>query len=79
MPPFCNPIWIKEFSVVRNEFEIGENNPERILRERALSTAYLWHNYGNSTIGSKEDVERVKQTGFALFMKKNIISRIMLH
>lgn len=68
----------KEFSVVRNEFEIGENNPERILRERALSTAYLWHNYGNSTIGSKEDVERVKQTGFALFMK-NIISRIMLH
>ncbi|MEG1237492.1 MAG: insulinase family protein, partial [Flavobacterium sp.] len=50
----------KEFSVVRNEFEIGENNPDGVLQERILSTAYLWHNYGNSTIGSKEDIERVK-------------------
>ncbi len=60
----------KEFSVVRNEFEIGENNPERILRERALSTAYLWHNYGNSTIGSKEDVERVKADRLRPFYEK---------
>ena len=48
-----------EFSVVRNEFESGENRPSRVLMERVLSTAYLWHNYGKSTIGSKEDIERV--------------------
>ena len=36
-----------EFSVVRNEFESGENNPSGILMQRVLSTAYLWHNYGN--------------------------------
>jgi zinc protease len=48
-----------EFSVVRNEFEIGENNPQNVLIQRMMSTAYLWHNYGKSTIGSREDIERV--------------------
>jgi len=48
-----------EFSVVRNEFEMGENNPSEVLEERLYSTAYLWHNYGKSTIGSRSDIERV--------------------
>jgi len=48
-----------EFSVVRNEFELGENNPDGILDERVMATAYLWHGYGRSTIGSKEDIESV--------------------
>jgi zinc protease len=48
-----------EFSVVRNEFEAGENSPFRVLLERVMSTAYLWHGYGRSTIGSKEDIESV--------------------
>lgn len=60
----------KEFSVVRNEFEIGENNPDGVLQERVLSTAYLWHNYGNSTIGSKEDIERVKANTLRVFYQK---------
>ena len=60
----------KEFSVVRNEFEIGENNPSSILEERILSTAFLWHNYGKSTIGSKEDIERVKAVRLKKFYQK---------
>ena len=48
-----------EMTVVRNEFERGENNPTSILLERVLSTAYLWHNYGKSTIGSRSDIEHV--------------------
>ncbi|MBP4139505.1 M16 family metallopeptidase [Flavobacterium geliluteum] len=60
----------KEFSVVRNEFEIGENSPDGVLTERILSTAYLWHNYGNSTIGSKEDIERVKASTLRVFYEK---------
>ena len=48
-----------EFSVVRNEFEMGENNPQGVLDERIASTAFLWHNYGKSTIGSRADIERV--------------------
>ncbi|MBL7731899.1 MAG: insulinase family protein [Chitinophagaceae bacterium] len=60
----------KEFSVVRNEFEIGENSPSGVLQERILSAMYLWHNYGKSTIGSKEDIERVKADNLRAFYKK---------
>ena len=60
----------KEFSVVRNEFEIGENNPSGVLMEKVFSTAYMWHNYGNSTIGSKEDIERVKAPTLRKFYEK---------
>ena len=60
----------KEFSVVRNEFEIGENSAEGVLHERVLSSMYLWHNYGKSTIGSKEDIERVKAPNLKVFYKK---------
>ena len=48
-----------EMTVVRNEFEMGENDPASILEERVLSTAFLWHNYGKSTIGAKADLENV--------------------
>ena len=48
-----------EMTVVRNEFEMGENDPPSILEERVLSTAFLWHNYGKSTIGAKSDLENV--------------------
>ncbi|MEG1229361.1 MAG: insulinase family protein, partial [Flavobacterium sp.] len=47
-----------------------ENNPDGVLQERILSTAYLWHNYGNSTIGSKEDIERVKANTLRVFYEK---------
>src|SRR6201996_3450335 len=60
----------KEFTVVRNEFEADENSPNRILNERVLSTMYLWHNYGKSTIGSKEDIERVPINNLAAFYRK---------
>lgn len=46
-----------EMTVVRNEMERGENNPFRILMARMDSTAFLWHNYANSTIGARSDVE----------------------
>lgn len=59
-----------EFTVVRNEFESGENNPSGVLMERILSTAYLWHNYGKSTIGSKEDIEKVPIENLKAFYKK---------
>ncbi len=48
-----------EMTVVRSEFEMGENSPTRVLEERVLSTAYLWHGYGRSTIGARSDIEKV--------------------
>lgn len=59
-----------EMTVVRNEFEMGENNPMGVLSERVMSTAYLWHNYGKSTIGSREDIERVPIYRLQAFYKK---------
>lgn len=59
-----------EFSVVRNEFEMGENNPSAVLSERIWSTAYLWHNYGKSTIGSRADIEKVPVPALRAFYEK---------
>src|SRR5499426_746838 len=59
-----------EMTVVRNEFERGENSVNRVLEERVLSAAYLWHNYGKSTIGSRADIERVPIDRLAAFYKK---------
>jgi zinc protease len=59
-----------EMTVVRNEFERGENSIPGVLEERVLSTAFLWHNYGKSTIGSRADLERVPIDRLAAFYKK---------
>ena len=59
-----------EMTVVRNEFERGENSPQRVLSERVASTAYLWHNYGKSTIGSRDDIEKVPVGAAGGFYKK---------
>ena len=59
-----------EFSVVRNEFESGENSPFRVLMERVISGAYLWHNYGKSTIGNRSDIEKVPIDNLQAFYRK---------
>ncbi|MBZ5728870.1 MAG: insulinase family protein [Acidobacteriia bacterium] len=48
-----------EMTVVRNEFELGENFPTNILYQRTLEAAYSFHNYGKSTIGNRSDIENV--------------------
>lgn len=59
-----------EMTVVRNEMESGENSPVGILMERVMSTQYLWHNYGKSTIGARSDVENVPITRLQEFYRK---------
>ena len=60
----------KEMTVVRNEFERGENSPSAVLSERMMSSAYLWHNYGKSTIGNRSDIERVPVDNLRKFYEK---------
>jgi zinc protease len=48
-----------EMTVVRNEFERGQNNPFSVLDEHIWATAYLAHPYHHSTIGWKSDIENV--------------------
>ena len=59
-----------EMTVVRNEFEMGENSPSSILMERVMSGAYLWHNYGKTTIGARADIENVPIERLQAFYRK---------
>jgi zinc protease len=59
-----------EMTVVRNEFERGENSPQGILMQRIHAAAYEWHNYGKSTIGNRSDIERVPVENLHAFYKK---------
>jgi zinc protease len=61
---------ISEMTVVRNEFEMGENDPENILKQRMMAVAYEWHNYGKSTIGNRSDIERVPIENLQAFYRR---------
>lgn len=58
-----------EMTVVRNEYERGENSPFGVLLKRMQSMAYDWHNYGNSTIGNRSDIENVKIENLQAFYR----------
>ena len=60
----------KEMTVVRNEFEAGENSPTQMLEQRTLEAAYTFHNYGKSPIGSRSDIENVPIERLAAFYRK---------
>lgn len=48
-----------EMTVVRNEFERGENNPFQALIKEVFQAAYVAHPYHHSTIGWRSDIEKV--------------------
>jgi zinc protease len=60
-----------EMTVVRNEFERGENAPTSVLMKRLTAAAYHWHNYGKSTIGNRSDIERVPIENLRAFYRKH--------
>lgn len=47
-----------EMTVVRNEFERGENNPNSLLDKEIWAAAYIAHPYHHTTIGWKSDIEK---------------------
>jgi zinc protease len=48
-----------EMTVVRNEYEMGENDPSGVLVKRMESVMFDWHNYAHATIGARSDIENV--------------------
>src|SRR5450830_562462 len=58
-----------EMTVVRNEFENGENSPSSVMIKRMQSVAFDWHNYGNATIGNRSDIEHVKIDNLQAFYR----------
>ncbi len=59
-----------EMTVVRNEYEQGENSPVSVLLKRMQSVAYDWHSYGRSTIGNRSDIENVKIENLQAFYRQ---------
>ena len=59
-----------EMTVVRNEYESGENFPSSVLMKRVMSSAFQWHNYGKTTIGARSDLENVPIDRLKAFYKK---------
>lgn len=62
--------WDSERTVIRSEWESGENQIGRVLSQRLRSAAFDWHNYGNSTIGSRSDIVNVPVERLKAFYKK---------
>ncbi|HKY03105.1 MAG TPA: pitrilysin family protein [Burkholderiales bacterium] len=58
-----------EMTVVRSEFERGENDPQDLLDTRINGIAYLWHNYGRDVIGTRSDIENVPIERLQAFYK----------
>ena len=58
-----------EMTVVRNEYEMGENEPFQVMFKRLVATAFHWHNYGNSTIGNRSDIENVRIENLQAFYR----------
>src|SRR6187455_481192 len=48
-----------EMTVVRNEYERGENNPIQALIKEVFHSAFVAHPYHHSTIGWRSDIEKV--------------------
>jgi zinc protease len=59
-----------EFSVVRNELEMGDNSPFRAMLSRIMEASFAWHNYGKSTIGERSDIENVNIERLQAFYKR---------
>ncbi len=58
-----------EMTVVRNEYEAGENSPAEVLIKRMESIAFDWHSYGRSTIGNRSDIENVRIENLQAFYR----------
>ena len=59
-----------EMTVVRNEYEMGENKPISVMLKRMQSVLYDWHAYGRSTIGARSDIENVPIENLQAFYRK---------
>ena len=58
-----------EMTVVRNEYESGENDPTQVMLKRMQAMLFDWHNYGNSTIGARSDIENVRIENLQAFYR----------
>lgn len=56
-----------EMTVVRNEFERAENNPNTALATEIMATAYMAYPYHHATIGWRADIENMPMEALKKF------------
>ena len=59
-----------EMTVVRNEYEMGENKPLSVMLKRMQGVLFDWHAYGRNTIGARSDIENVPIENIQAFYRK---------
>lgn len=57
----------EEMTIVRNEFERGENDPLEALDKAIWATAFAQHPYKHSTIGFRSDIESMREPDLRRF------------
>lgn len=60
-----------EMTVVRNEFERAENDPNGVLGNRIRSIAFTHHGYRNSVLGARTDIENMSLESLYAFYRKH--------
>lgn len=59
-----------EMTVVRNEYEMGENQPGQVMFKRMFAVMFDWHNYSNFPIGNRSDIENVAIENLQTFYRR---------
>lgn len=59
-----------ERTVVRSEMEQAENRPQRVLYQQLMGTAYRFHPYGRSVIGTESDLANVQPERLQAFYRR---------
>lgn len=60
-----------EMTVVRNEMDQGASDTNNVMVQTMMRSAFDWHGYGRSTIGSPSDVEDAPFAALRAFYKKH--------
>ena len=60
-----------EMTVVRNEMDQGASDTNNVMVQTMTRSAFDWHGYGRSTIGSPSDVEDAPFAALRAFYKKH--------
>lgn len=60
-----------EMTVVRNELERNDNNPNSVAMRALQRQSYFWHGYGRPTIGARSDIEDAPFSALQAFHRRH--------
>ncbi|WP_428827506.1 M16 family metallopeptidase [Azonexus sp. IMCC34842] len=70
-PTFTRAHLVSEMTVVRNELERKDNDPNSLVIRALQRQSYFWHGYGRSTIGARSDIEEAPFAALQAFHQRH--------